>query len=397
MLTHRQWFLSHVAQTSEAPLMLEINRAEGIYLFSPDGKWYFDLIAGISVSNIGHCHPKVVEAVQRQAAAFMHLMVYGEYIHYPQVALARLLAELLPPSLSCVYFVNSGAEATEAAMKLAKRATGRTDIVYCRHAYHGSTQGALSIMGDEYFKSAFRPLLPAVHMIRYAHEADLDCINKHTAAVVIEAVQAEAGVITASPSYFQKLREICSKTGALLILDEIQTGLGRTGTLFAFEQLGIVPDILLLGKALGGGMPIGALVSSKELMSLWKNNPVLGHITTFGGHPVACAAAKAALEVLLKNQIMETVAEKELLFRKLLQHPAIKTIRSKGLLIAIEWEDATMCRKIIDRCLEKGVITDWFLFAPHCQRIAPPLVITHSEIEQACALILEAIHYVCRS
>jgi acetylornithine/N-succinyldiaminopimelate aminotransferase len=395
LLTNRQLFLSHIAQTSDTPLMLEIEKAEGIYLFDNNGKKYLDLISGISVSNIGHCHPKVVDAVKQQSEKFMHLMVYGEYIHYPQVAFAQLLASCLPENLSNVYFVNSGAEATEGAMKIAKRYTGRTAFIYCKNAYHGSTQGALSVLGDESFKSAFRPLLPATGMIRYGEPEDLKYINRETAAIIIEPVQAESGVTLASKEYFQLLRKKCNNTGTLLILDEIQTGFGRTGTLFAFEQLGFVPDILLLAKGMGGGMPIGAFISSNEIMNVLKNNPALGHITTFGGHPVTCAAGKAALETLLETKIYETAFLKEKKFLQKLKHRAIRNIRSKGLLMALEFDSFEINKKIIERCIENGVITDWFLFAPHCMRIAPPLIITEKEIDSACEIIIASVNHVC--
>ncbi len=388
----RNLFLTHVAQTSDAPLMLEIERASGIYLFGADGKKYLDLISGISVSNLGHCHPAVVKAVKEQAEKFMHLMVYGEYIHYPQVAFSKLLTEQLPQNLNCVYLVNSGAEATEGAMKLAKRHTGRTEIIYCQNSYHGSTQGALSIMGVESFKNAFRPLLPGTKMIRYGAEADISEITAETAAVFLEPVQAESGVTLASEKYFEKIRARCNQTGTLLIFDEIQTGFGRTGTLFAFEPLNIVPDILLLAKGMGGGMPIGAFVSSKKILNSLTHQPVLGHITTFGGNAVTAAAAKATLEVLLETKIFEKVAAKEKLFLEKLQHKAIQQIRSKGLLLALEFDSFETNKKIIDRCIENGIITDWFLFAPHCMRIAPPLIISESEIISACDIILESIN-----
>jgi len=395
LLTNRQIFLNHIAQTSDAPLVLEIEKASGIYLFDTKGKKYIDLISGISVSNIGHCHPKVVEAIKNQAEKFMHLMVYGEYIHYPQISFAQLLTENLPSSLNCVYFVNSGAEATEGAMKLAKRFTGRSEIVYCKNSYHGSTQGALSVMGDESFKNAFRPLLPDTRMIQYGSEKDLQFISSKTAAIIIEPVQAESGVTVASKEYFQKLRNKCNEAGTLLILDEIQTGFGRTGTLFCFQQYGFVPDILLLAKGMGGGMPIGAFISSNEIMSSFKSNPALGHITTFGGHPITCAAAKASLEVLLETKIYESVSAKEKLFLENLRHPIIKQIRSKGLLIALEFDSFETSKKIIDCCIENGLITDWFLFVPHCMRIAPPLIITEQEILLSCEIILKSINQVC--
>jgi acetylornithine/succinyldiaminopimelate/putrescine aminotransferase len=394
-LSLRQLFLSHVSQTSDAPLMLEIEKASGIYLFDVHGKQYIDLISGISVSNIGHCHPKVVEAVKLQAEKFMHLMVYGEYIHYPQVAFATLLTQQLPEKLNSVYFVNSGAEATEGAMKLAKRVTGRTEIIYCKNSYHGSTQGALSVMGDEYFKNAFRPLLPDTRMIRYGVEEDLKYISTKTAAIIIEPIQAESGVTVPDINYLNKVRAQCNITGALMILDEIQTGFGRTGKLFAFQHTNTIPDILLLAKGMGGGMPIGAFISSRENMNQLTNNPVLGHITTFGGHPVTCAAGKATLEVLLETKMYEQVEKKEKIFLEKLQHRAIKAVRSKGLLMAIEFNSFETNKKIIDLCIANGVITDWFLFAPHCMRIAPPFIITEAEINKACDVILQAISNIC--
>lgn len=395
MIPLRQLFLSHVAQTSDAPLMLEIEKASGIYLFGSNGKKYIDLISGISVSNIGHCHPEVVKAIQQQAEKFMHLMVYGEYIHYPQVAYSKLLTEQLPERLNSVYLVNSGAEATEGAMKLAKRVTGRTEIVYCRNSYHGSTQGALSVMGDEYFKNAFRPLLPDTKMIRYGVEDDLSFISAKTAAIIIEPIQAESGVTVPNETYLNKVRVQCDAHGAIMILDEIQTGFGRTGKLFAFQHTNTVPDILLLAKGMGGGMPIGAFVSSAENMNLLTNNPVLGHITTFGGNPVTAAAAKATLEVLLQTKVYEAASQLENIFKKRLQHKAIKQLRSKGLLMSLTFENFETNKKIIDLCIENGVITDWFLFAPNCMRIAPPLIISEEEINTACDIILHAIETVC--
>jgi acetylornithine/N-succinyldiaminopimelate aminotransferase len=391
----RQLFLQHVAPTSENPLLLEIEKAEGIYLYGTNGKKYLDLISGISVSNIGHCHPEVVKAVQQQASKFMHLMVYGEYAHYPQVAYAQLLTQQLPENLNCVYFVNSGAEATEGAMKLAKRVTGRSEIVYCKHSYHGSTQGALSVLGDEYYKNAFRPLLPDTKMIRYGVEEDLKHITSKTAAIIIEPIQAESGVTVPYLNYLQQVREQCNKHCVLMILDEIQTGFGRTGKLFAFQDENVTPDILLIAKSMGGGMPIGAFVSSQKLMSTLAHNPVLGHITTFGGNAVTCAAAMATLQVLLNTKIYETASAKEAIFKQRLQHKAIKSFRSKGLLMALEFEDFQQNKNIIDTCIENGLITDWFLFATNCLRIAPPLIIEEKEIHTACDIILNSIEQVC--
>lgn len=391
MPTNRQLFLNHVAQTSTAPLMLEIERAEGLYLFGTDDKKYMDLIAGIAVSNLGHSHPAVVQAISKQAQQYMHLMVYGEFVQTPQVAFAKALTTYLPPSLNNVYFTNSGAEATEGAMKLAKRATGRTEIVSFKKAYHGSTQGALSIMGDEYFKRQFRPLLPDTRQLTYNNESDLQYITSRTAAVIVEVVQAESGVNPGTASFIAQLRQRCTETGTLLIFDECQTALGRTGRLWGFEHYGVIPDVLLLAKALGGGMPLGAFVAAQQLMSSLSDNPVLGHITTFGGHPVCCAAGLAAFNHLVASDLVEQVEAKGQLFEQLLQHPAIRAVRRKGLMLAVEFESYEQNKRIIDRCIENGVLTDWFLFAPHCLRIAPPLIIGEEEIRRACAVILSAV------
>jgi acetylornithine/succinyldiaminopimelate/putrescine aminotransferase len=391
MISNRQLFLNHVAQTSPAPLMLEIERASGVYLHDVNGKSYIDLIAGISVSNVGHSHPEVVAAVKAQAEKYMHLMVYGEFVESPQVKYAQRLSEFLPEKLSNIYFTNSGAEATEGALKLAKRYTGRTRLVSFKNAYHGSTHGALSVMGDEYFKRSFRPLLPDTLQLEFGNESDLEKISCRCAAVIVETIQAESGVNVPSVSYLQKLRTRCTETGTLLILDEIQAGMGRTGKLFAFERYGIVPDILLLAKAFGGGMPLGAFISSKEVMQRLTDNPVLGHITTFGGHPVSCAAGLAAFDILLKEKLTEQVEEKGKLFEELLHHPKIKAKRRAGLLMALEFESFEQNKRIIDSCIENGVLTDWFLFAPHCMRIAPPLTISEDEICKACQVILQSI------
>lgn len=390
-ITNRQIFLNHVAQTSPAPLMLEIERAAGVKLFGADGKEYIDLIAGISVSNVGHCHPKVVQAVQQQAVKYMHLMVYGEFVESPQVKYAERLTDLLPPQLNNVYFTNSGTEATEGALKLAKRVTGRTQLISFKNGYHGSTQGALSMMGDETFKRSFRPLLPDTMQLTYGNEVELGNITNKTAGVIIETVQAESGITVPSKSFMHQLREVCNKTGALLILDEAQTGLGRTGKLFGFEHYGIVPDILLLAKALGGGMPLGAFIAAKEVMNTLTENPVLGHITTFGGHPVCCAAGLAAFEVLTAGKLINQVEPKGQLFESLLNHPKIKSKHRIGLMMALEFENFELNKRIIDRCIENGVLTDWFLFVPQCMRIAPPFIITEEEIKLACGVILEAI------
>lgn len=394
MLTLRQLFLANNAQTTDFPLMLEFERAEGVYMYNTEGKAYLDLISGIGVSNIGHGNKEVIEAIKQQVDKYMHLMVYGEYVQTPQVKFAQKLASLLPPTLQSVYFTNSGAEAIEGAMKLAKRHTGRNQIIACHNAYHGSTQGALSIMGNEDFKQAYRPLLPGVTFINFNDPADLQYITHDTACVVIEPVQGEAGVRVPDTTYMQALRAQCNQTGTLLVFDENQTAFGRTGKLFAFEHFDIVPDILVLGKALGGGMPLGAFISSLDIMGALKNNPILGHITTFGGHPVCCASGLASLEVLLSNELIEQVAEKEILFRDLLRHPAIRQVRGKGLMLAVELESFEINKKVIDRCIEQGIIIDWFLHCSNSIRIAPPLTITSEEIELACHTIIEALDYI---
>lgn len=384
--------MRHVAQTSAAPLALEIVKAEGSGLYDVTGKGYIDLIGGISVANVGHRHPKVIEAIKEQVDAYLHIMVYGEFVETPQVQYAKLLTDHLPSSLNSVYFTNSGAEAVEGAMKLAKRITNRTQIIAFNNSYHGSTQGALSIMGSEYWRNAFRPLLPGIVHYDYGSFEAVEEITEQTACVVAETVQAEAGIIAPSAKWIQALRKKCTETGALLILDEIQTGFGRTGKLWGFEHFDIIPDILLLGKALGGGMPLGALIADKKLMDAFTNNPVLGHITTFGGHPVCCAAGMAAMKVLLEEKIIETAKKKEELFLSLLIHPKIKAIRSFGLWLAVEVESSEINKKIINNCIEKGVLTDWFLFASDCLRISPPLTITENEIKKSCQVIVESIY-----
>ena len=390
-LDNRRLFLQHVAQTSPNPLGLEIAKAEGIYLYDPSGKQYIDLIGGISVCNIGHRHPRVVQAIKDQADRYLHVLVYGELVQSPQVQYATLLAANLPASLNSVYFTNSGAEAVEGAMKLGKRVTGRVEIVAFRQSYHGSTQGALSLIGDEYWRNAYRPLLPAVYHESYNSPEALERITERTACVIAETVQAERGIYTPQPEWLAALRERCTAVGALLVLDEIQAGFGRTGTLWGFQRYGVIPDILLLGKALGGGMPMGAFIADKSMMWALTGDPVLGHITTFGGHPVCCAAGLAGLEVLLSADWIGQVAAKEALFRKLLVHPAIREVRSCGLLIAVEFDSFEINKRIIDACIERGLLTDWYLFAPESMRIAPPLSITEEEIERACGIIVECI------
>ncbi len=387
----RSQFLNHLAQTSDAPLALDIVKAQGNYLYDRAGKAYLDLIGGISVCNVGHTHPKVVAAIQKQAASYLHVMVYGELIQSPQVDYASQLAQLLPDPLSAVYFTSSGSEATEGAIKLARRVTGKVEIVAALKSYHGSTLGALSVMGDEYWRNAFRPLMPGVWHHDYNSEAFLNAINEKTACVIIEAVQAESGVHMPDKEWMQALRKKCSALGALLIVDEIQTGFGRTGKMWGFEHSDIIPDIVLLGKALGGGMPLGAFVASKEHMQQLSNNPVLGHITTFGGHPVSCAAGIAALEVLREEQLIEQIEEKSNLFVQVLQHKKIKYVRAKGLLIAIELESSELVLASIQGCLANNLFSDWFLFAPNCIRIAPPLTISLDEIRNACTAIKQVL------
>jgi acetylornithine/succinyldiaminopimelate/putrescine aminotransferase len=371
---------------------LEIDKAEGVWLYGPEGQQYLDLISGISVSSLGHRHPAVVTAIREQLDHYMHLMVYGEYIQAPQVKLAEALVKVLPASLDTVYFVNSGSEAIEGAMKLAKRYTGRPEIVAFRNAYHGHTQGAMSIMGGEDWKRPFRPLLPDVRMLEYNDFGQLSQITERTACVVVEVVQAEAGVILAAQGFHEALAARCKEAGALLVYDEVQTGMGRTGRLFAHAHYPVVPDILVLAKAFGGGMPLGAFIASKEMMSVFMDNPTLGHITTFGGHPVSCAAALANLKVISEGSLVQDVAAKEKLFHALLDgQPGVLELRSKGLLMALELGNEARMHRVVEYCLAHGVIVDWFLFCPTAVRIAPPLIITEEEIRFAVGVILEAL------
>lgn len=391
MTSHRQLFLQNLAQTTNFPLLIEIEQAEGIYMYDPEGKAYIDLISGIGVSNVGHRHPKVLQAIREQLDKYMHLMVYGEFVQSPQVLLAQALCNTLPKSMDQVYLVNSGSEAVEGALKLAKRYTGKPEIVSCINAYHGSTAGALSASGNEQFKQNYKPLVPGHKHIEFNSINALEQINSQTAAFIVEVIQGEAGVRIANSDYLKAARKRCDETGTLLIFDEIQSGFGRTGKFWAFEHTGTTPDILLSAKGMGGGMPIGCFISSSEIMSCLKENPILGHITTFGGHPVSAAAALATLEVIHHEGLMKSVEEKESLFRSLLTHGSIKEIRSKGLMMAVELGSFDQLKAVIDKAIEKGVITDWFLFCDNSMRIAPPLTITMEEIEKACSLILQAI------
>jgi putrescine aminotransferase len=390
-MNNRQLFLNHLAQTTDFPLMIEIEKAEGVYMYGPEGKSYMDLISGIGVSNVGHRHPKVIQAIQDQLDKYLHLMVYGEYVQSPQVKLAKALCETLPASLDNVYLVNSGSEAVEGALKLAKRYTNRREIISCINAYHGSSHGSLSVGGNEIFKRAYRPLLPGIRNMLYGSFNQLNEITDDTAAVIIETVQGEAGIKVACREYFRALRNKCNETGTLLILDEIQAGFGRTGKFWAFEHFDIEPDILVCAKGMGGGMPIGAFIANQKLMGVFKNNPLLGHITTFGGHPVSASASLATIRIIQDEKLLDQVEEKANLFKKLLVHPKIKSIRNKGLMMAVEFESFDVLKPIIDRAIEKGVITDWFLFCDDSMRIAPPLIISQDEIKKACEIILEAI------
>ena len=391
MSTPRNLFLQYLGQTSQSPLMLEIEKAEGLYMYEKGGKEYMDLISGIGVSTIGHRHPKVTQAIKDQVDQHLHLMVYGEFVTSPQVQLAKALTDTLPEHLDNVFLVNSGSEAAEGSLKLAKRHTGRTEIISFKNCYHGSTAGALSVCGNESLKNNYRPLIPGNRLLGFGNFNDLKYISEKTAAVIIEPVQGEGGVRTAPKEYFQMLRQVCDEFGVLLIFDEIQCGFGRTGKFWAMNHYDVSPDILLCAKGMGGGMPIGAFISSKKIMHSLTHNPILGHITTFGGHPVSCAASLATVNVILDENLMDGVDEKEALFHKHMQHEKIIEIRSKGLLVAVEFESFEYVGKIIKNLLTLGVLSDWFLFCDNSIRIAPPLIITKEEIKKACNKLLQAI------
>ncbi len=391
MSIDRQIFFNHVAQTSPSPIGLEVEKASGCYMYTPKGKKYIDLISGVAVSNVGHCHPKVVEAVKKQADTYMHLMVYGEYIQKPQTEYANRLVNLLPKELDNIYFVNSGSEAVEGALKLAKRYTGRAGIVHTTNAYHGSTHGALSIMGNEDFRYAFRPLLPATTAIRFNNLEDLKLINDTTACVILDPLQCENALVVPEDDYLLKLKARCQEVGALLIFDEVQTGFGRTGTMFYFEQT-VVPDILVLAKAMGGGMPIGAFISSSDIMETLTFNPILGHITTFGGHPVSCAAALASLSVIEDEGLHKAADEKGLRFELALKnHPKIEALRRKGLFLACDLDCEETYWRLLERFIENGLVTDSFLYKLNSFRIAPPLTISNEEIDEAIYLINKSL------
>jgi acetylornithine/succinyldiaminopimelate/putrescine aminotransferase len=382
-LSNREAFYANLGQTSEFPMAIEIDHAQGIYQYSPEDKKYMDLIAGISVSNLGHGYPEIVEAVKSQAEKYMHSMVYGEFIYSPQVRLAEAITSLLPENLNNVFLVNSGSEAVEAALKLAKRFTGRREIISFKNAYHGSTHGAMSLLSDEEYKQKFQPLVPEIKHIEYNSIEELKAITEHTAAVIIEPIQGEAGVIEAKKEFLLALLEKCNEKKCLLIFDEIQTGMGRSGKMFAFQHSGVVPDILLLAKAFGGGMPIGAMISSKEIMYVLTNNPVLGHISTFGGHPVSAAAALANVKVLVKENFISRAEEKGKIFEQLKKHAKVKAFRRKGLMIALELESFELVLDAVHKAADHGLIIDWFLFNSKSIRIAPPLIITNEEIQLA--------------
>ncbi len=391
MISNRQLFLEYIAQTSPEPLMAEVDTARGVYLYGPSGEKYIDIIAGVSVSALGHNHPSVIKAVKEQVEHHMHIMVYGEVIQSPQVKYAQLLSSTLGDGFDNTYFLNSGSEAVEGAIKLARKATGRSNIVSFKNAYHGSTLGALSIMGGDLYKKGYYPLIPDTRQLEYNAFEDLRHITTKTACVIAEPVQGEAGIVLPEENFLRQLRERCNQTGALLIFDEIQTGFGRTGSLFAFMKCGIKPDIIVMAKSLGGGMPLGAFNTRKELMKTLSEKPALGHITTFGGHPVSCAAGLACLKTILKEKLHESVANKEQLFRKHLSHPAVKEIRGTGLMLAAELASSDLMHKTVKCALKNGVLTDWFLFCDTAVRISPPLIISNREIITACNLLNQAI------
>jgi len=395
MISNRELFLQNTAQTSSSPRLLEIVKAEGVYLYGPNGEKYMDLVSGFNVSNIGHRHPQVIQAIQEQLDKYLHVTVYGEFVQAPQVQFATDLLAVLPDTFQSVYLTNSGAEAVEGAMKVAKRYTGRRQIIALNKAYHGSTQGALSLIGNKAYHEAYAPLLPEIDFVDLNDMAGLAQITDKTAAIIIEAVQGEAGVRIPELAYMQALRKRCDETGTLLIFDEIQTGFGRTGKMFAFEHFDIVPDILLLAKGIGGGMPLGAFVAPKEIMDVIKDNPMLGHITTFGGHPVSCAAARASLKVIQEEKLLDSVERKAALFREAVQSDKIKEIRGLGLMMCLQLENFDQVYAVSNYCAQQGLIIDWYLHCETALRIAPPLTISEEEIIAASKIIREAIDKFC--
>lgn len=391
MISNRELFLKNTAQTSSSPRLFEIVKAEGVYLYGPNGERYLDLVSGFNVSNIGHRHPKVLAAIQQQLEKYLHVTVYGEFVQAPQVQFATELLSTLPSSFGSVYLTNSGAEAVEGSMKIAKKYTGRRQIIAAEKAYHGSTQGALSLIGNPAYQEAYAPLLPEIEFIQFNNINSLDIITNQTAAVILEAIQGEAGVRVPTTEFMQALRRKCDETGAILIFDEIQTGFGRTGKMFAFEHFGIVPDVLMLAKGIGGGMPLGAFVARKEIMDVIKDNPMLGHITTFGGHPVSCAAALASLQVIQNEKLLDTVETKATLFREELNHPKIKEIRGMGLMMCLQLETFEQVYQVSSFCAEYGVMIDWYLHCETALRIAPPLTISEADIKNACEIIRQGV------
>jgi len=385
-------FFKFQAQTSPHPLAMEISHAKGCYIYDTSGKSHLDFVAGVSACTLGHCHPRVVKAIKEQTEKYLHVMVYGEYIQQPAVELAKLLAENLPETLNTTYLVNSGTEAIEGALKLARRATGRSEILYANNAYHGNTMGSMSVMGYEERKTAFKPLLPDCHPITFNCVEDIEKITSKTAAVILETIQGGAGFIMPENDFLQKIKIQCEKTGTLLILDEIQPGFGRTGKLFAFQHYNMVPDILVMGKGMGGGMPIGAFTASQNVMALFQENPKLGHITTFGGNPVIASATLATLQELLETDLIAHTLEKETLFRSLLIHPKIKEIRGKGLMLAIVMETDDIASEVILKCKDRGLILFWLLFEGRAIRITPPLTISNSEIKEGCEILTDVIN-----
>ncbi|MEO1009979.1 MAG: aspartate aminotransferase family protein [Bacteroidota bacterium] len=384
-------FLKYQAQTTPNPLGLEISHARGSYIYDVEGKPHLDFVAGVSACGLGHCHPKVVQAVKEQVEQYMHVMVYGEYIQRPAVTYAKLLASLLPPPLESTYMVNSGTEAMEGALKLARRLTGRSEIIAAHRAYHGNTMGSLSLMGYEERKGSFRPLIPDIRFIRFNSQKDLERITEKTAAVVLETIQGGAGCIVPDSDYLKRVRKRCTQTGSLLILDEIQPGFGRTGQLFAFEHYNCVPDILVMGKAMASGLPVGAFTASRAMMASFQDNPKLGHITTFGGNPVIASACLATLQEISQTNLVNDTLWKEQLIRQLLNHPHILEIRGKGLMLALIMKNPEMANSLVLECAKKGLILFWLLFAPRAVRISPPLTISESEIREGCALIMEVL------
>ena len=384
-------FFTYQAQTSPHPLAIEVSHARGSYIFDTSGKAHLDFVAGVSACSLGHCHPKVVAAIEKQANAYMHVMVYGEYIQQPAVAYSKLLAQHLPKPLETTYLVNSGTEAIEGAMKLARRFTGRSEIIAARNAYHGNTFGSLSLMDYEERKAPFRPLLSAIRHIAFNSRKDLEKITEKTAAVVLETIQGGAGFILPEDGYLEAVRKRCDEVGALLVLDEIQPGFGRTGKLFAFEHFHCIPDVLVMGKGMAGGLPIGAFTASYEMMASLKESPMLGHITTFGGNPLIAAAALATLEEITGSTIIQETLEKEQLFRSLLKHRLIREIRGKGLMLTLIMENAEIANDLVLSCAQKGLILFWLLFEKRAVRITPPLTISETEIKKGCEMLLEAL------